>query len=113
MTEQEKQVIRETLARELQGKVNIGHWMSAAMLCEALAAFEKNGAQTKAQPMVVARAVDRTTRRRTRGGKRGRPALAPEVVAKAKALRAKGVTVAAVAKQLGISAFTVHKYTKA
>ena len=45
-------------------------------------------------------------------GKRGRPGVPAETVAEMKKLKAEGMEVGKIAKKVGLSHFTVYKYTK-
>ena len=57
--------------------------------------------------------VNGTPAHSKRKGGRGRPGVPAEKVTAMKAMRAKGLAVARIAKQLGVTPITVYKYTKA
>lgn len=99
------QTIRQTLATKLKGSVDVGDFTTAGALLEAMRAMKTlNGTAAKPKSRLV--------RKAKAAGRRGRPAVPADVVAKMKQLKAKGLPASKIAAQVGLSHFTVYKYTK-
>ena len=65
-----------------------------------------------AAPATNGKAKAPIARKQKQPGKRGRPGVPAETVAEMKKLKAAGMEVGKIAKKVGLSHFTVYKYTK-
>lgn len=135
MTDTEKQVVIQAVARSANEALTAGQWGYAGRLvlaidnlsmgksmaapevlavCKALGLTEPSDVTTpdangKPRKYVMAHAPAHLNGKKHRG----RPGVAQDVIKAMRKMRASGVPAVKVAKRFGLSHFTVYKYTKA